>query len=196
MPVREWNADEINLTPAKRLSADTVRMERILPGPIERVWSYLVDEDKRRQWFAGGAMQPVAGSKTRLLFNHANFAGEPTPEKYKEMDEGGFSFEVEIRHFEPPHKLVYSWPASPGISEVSFELTPQGKDVRLVLVHTRLPNARQMANVASGWHAHLTVLQDILSGREPKGFWTDALKLEEEYGRAFGSDVDDETRGL
>jgi len=29
-----------------------------LPGPIERVWEYLTDPDKRARWFAGGPMEP------------------------------------------------------------------------------------------------------------------------------------------
>ncbi|MBB3059863.1 uncharacterized protein YndB with AHSA1/START domain [Microbulbifer rhizosphaerae] len=29
-------------------AADTLRIERLLPGPLERVWQYLVDSDKRR----------------------------------------------------------------------------------------------------------------------------------------------------
>ncbi len=31
------------------LSSDTVRIERTLPGPIDRVWQYLVDSDLRAQ---------------------------------------------------------------------------------------------------------------------------------------------------
>ena len=33
----------------KLLDESTVRFERILPGPIERVWSYIVESDKRRK---------------------------------------------------------------------------------------------------------------------------------------------------
>ena len=34
--------------------AKTFRIERLLPGPIERVWAYLVESEKRRKWFARG----------------------------------------------------------------------------------------------------------------------------------------------
>jgi hypothetical protein len=42
-----------------------VRLVRILPGPIERVWDYLTDSEKRGRWFAGGPMEPrrVASSR-------------------------------------------------------------------------------------------------------------------------------------
>ena len=33
---------------------DTLRIERLLPGPIERVWQYLTDSDKRATWLAVG----------------------------------------------------------------------------------------------------------------------------------------------
>src|SRR5690606_39019955 len=36
------------------LDRQTVRFRRVLPGPIERVWAYLTEADKRAKWFAGG----------------------------------------------------------------------------------------------------------------------------------------------
>ena len=43
--------------------AGTVRLERILPGPIERVWSYLTESEKRGQWFAAGEMELRVGGR-------------------------------------------------------------------------------------------------------------------------------------
>ena len=38
------------------LESGAVRFERLLPGPIERVWSYLVEGEKRATvYFAKGA---------------------------------------------------------------------------------------------------------------------------------------------
>ena len=34
----------------------TLKIERTLPGPIERVWAYLTESDKRRKWLASGNM--------------------------------------------------------------------------------------------------------------------------------------------
>ena len=48
----------------------TLRMERTLPAPIERVWAYFVEPDKRAAWLAGGttarkrSASPVAGMPT------------------------------------------------------------------------------------------------------------------------------------
>jgi uncharacterized protein YndB with AHSA1/START domain len=32
----------------------TVRIERLLPGPVERVWAYLTESTKRATWLAAG----------------------------------------------------------------------------------------------------------------------------------------------
>jgi uncharacterized protein YndB with AHSA1/START domain len=39
------------------LASDTVRFERTLPGPIERVRAFLTVSDKRAQWLAAGEME-------------------------------------------------------------------------------------------------------------------------------------------
>ena len=36
------------------LSPTEIRFERLLPGPIENVWSYLTDAKKRGEWLASG----------------------------------------------------------------------------------------------------------------------------------------------
>ena len=46
-----------------RTAPDTVRIERLLPGPIERVWQYLTDPQLRAQWFAGGELEPRTGGR-------------------------------------------------------------------------------------------------------------------------------------
>jgi hypothetical protein len=44
------------MTPtAQVIDADTVRFERLLPGPIERVWDHLTDPDLRQTWMAEAA---------------------------------------------------------------------------------------------------------------------------------------------
>jgi len=36
--------------------ARTIRFQRLLPGPIERVWAFLTESDKRGRWLASGPM--------------------------------------------------------------------------------------------------------------------------------------------
>jgi uncharacterized protein YndB with AHSA1/START domain len=168
--------------------AGTIRFERVLPGPIERVWAYLTESEKRGRWLATGNTEQHVGGKVELNFRHANLSPtkEPTPEKYKSM-ENGASVAGRVTRCEPPRLLAYTWGENFGEeSEVTFELTPQGESVRLVLTHRRLP-AAEMLSVAGGWHTHLAILEDHLAGREPRPFWSTHARLEAEYERRLAS---------
>lgn len=165
----------------ERLDSNTLRFVRLLPGPIERVWSFLVDGDKRGRWLASGPLEPRVGGQVTLRFRHADLSPvvEPVPEKF-----GQYSCGVEgaerVLVFEPPHRLVISWEPD---SEVAFELAPVGEKVRLTLTHRRLAAREQMLSVAGGWHTHLGILVDVLEGRTPRPFWSTHAKLEAEYDR-------------
>ena len=76
--------------------------------------------------------------------------GDP-PDRYKKY-EAGASLRGRITHCDPPRRLSYTWDEdSNAPSEVTFELTPQGADVLLVLTHRRLGDRAGMVNVAGGW---------------------------------------------
>ena len=40
----------------------TLTVQRLLPGPIERVWGFLTQSDLRRQWLAAGDMTMEVGA--------------------------------------------------------------------------------------------------------------------------------------
>lgn len=165
-----------------KTAPDTLRIERTLPGPIERVWTYLTDPAKRATWFARGPMELKPGGHMELHFDHDDFSDEPYPDKYRKYK--GVKSLGTIVVSEPPHLLVFDWGEDDGTaSQVRFELSERGKDVHLVLTHSRLSNREAMLNVAGGWHSHLAVLADRLNGIEPKGFWTKLVRAEEEYAR-------------
>lgn len=168
----------------------TLRFERLLPGPVERVWAYLTESDKRGRWLAAGPMEPRAGAEFELRFHHAGLSPNkvPTPERFRRYEDG-----VSTRHrvirAEPPHLLVISWGGGNGEepSEVSFELAAVGERVRLVLTHRRLAGLRETVDVAGGWHAHLAILAENLAGRIPPSFWILHEGAEAEYARRFGA---------
>ncbi|TWG91351.1 uncharacterized protein YndB with AHSA1/START domain [Mesorhizobium sp. J18] len=168
-------------------ASDTVRVERLLPGPIERVWAYLTDSEKRKKWLAGGEMELRAGGRVNLFFHHSEITFEPTPERFKFMEKGIHS-QCEVTEFDPPRLLAMTWPDDGHASEVMFELFPEGDKVLLVLTHRKLPGKAEMANVSSGWHAHLAVLAALLEGREASGFWSSVIRLEDEYKKRFGAE--------
>jgi uncharacterized protein YndB with AHSA1/START domain len=162
------------------LEARTLRIRRVLPGPIERVWAYLTDSDKRGRWLAAGPMELRVGGSVELTFHNSELTGhdEPAPDKYRQSE--GWSFSGRVTRCEPPRLLSYTWGDR---SEVTFELSPEGEKVLLVLTHRRLPDRSAMVSVASGWHTHLGVLLDRLEGREPGAFWSTLARLEAEYER-------------
>ena len=57
--------------PATLLAPATVRMERLLPGPVERLWAYLTESKKRATWFCGGEFELRVGGHARLQFDAA-----------------------------------------------------------------------------------------------------------------------------
>jgi uncharacterized protein YndB with AHSA1/START domain len=165
--------------------ARTLRIRRVLPGPIERVWAYLTESDKRGRWLASGPMELRVGGNVELTFRNTELSahGEPAPHKYKQNE--GASVTGRVTRCEPPRLLSYTWGDD---SEVTFELTPQGEQVMLVLTHRRLPDRTAMVRYGSGWHAHLDILLDHLNGREPRPFWSTHARLEAEYEKRLPAD--------
>ena len=102
---------------------DTVRIERLLPGPIERVWDYLTDSKKRGTWLATGKMELRVGGKVELEFHHADLSAEKiAPEKFRKNE--GHVMSGQITACEPPRLLSYTFGDA---GEVTFELTPKRK---------------------------------------------------------------------
>jgi uncharacterized protein YndB with AHSA1/START domain len=159
----------------------TLRMERTLPAPIERVWAYFVDPGKRAAWLAGGTMAEEPGSVIELRFDHTRLSGEVAPERFSAC-RSPIVQKSRIVEFEPRKRLTISWGSeSATASEVTFEFTQEGDATHLVLTHRRLPDRKETLSVSSGWHAHLDVLDDVLQGRKPRGFWTNHAALEKAY---------------
>jgi uncharacterized protein YndB with AHSA1/START domain len=167
----------------------TVRFERLLPGPIERVWAYLTESDKRAKWLASGPMELRVGGGVELLFRNSDLSptSEPIPEKCKQY-ENGVGFAARITRCEPPRFLSHTWGGENGEdSEVAYELSLRGNDVLLVLTHRRLGDRASMLSVSGGWHTHLGILIDHLNGKEPEPFWAAYERLEGEYDKRLAS---------
>lgn len=162
-----------------------IRLVRTLPGPIERVWEYLTDPEKRSRWFAGGPMEQRVGGKVRLEFRHSCIApNETPPAEFKKAHEGGKVHEGMVTRCEPPHLLAFTF-GSDNESEAIFQLTPQGKNVLLVLTHRSTGgDIPYMHEFGSGWHTHIAQLIAHLEGSTPPLFWQMLLRLKPEYEKA------------
>jgi uncharacterized protein YndB with AHSA1/START domain len=163
----------------RAMGPDTVRLERLLPGPIDRVWSYLTDSRLRATWLAAGDFDLRIGGRIELSFDNDSLSpGAGPPEKYKDPT---CSFYGQITRCEPPRVLAFTWGSTKEPSEVTFELEPRDDQVRLVVTHRRLHDHREKVSVASGWDAHVGILIDRLNGVAPQPFWPTHTRLEREY---------------
>lgn len=156
----------------------TLTIERLLPGPVERVWAWLTESDKRRQWLAAGDMETRKGATFELVWRNDELT-TPTgrrPEGFGEEHR----MKCEITEVDPLRRLSFTWGSTGG---VTIMLEPRGGEVLLTLVHRRLPDRSVMLNVSAGWHAHLDVMAAKLAGERPEPFWDAWAALKQDYDR-------------
>lgn len=166
-----------NHAPGRFAGPGEIHFVRLLPGPIERVWDYLTDADKRARWFAGGPLEPRVSGRIELRFQHCNLVPDETPppgaEQYHYAP--GTVSTGTITRWDPPRALGYTFGEH---SEVLFELSPEGDQVLLRLTHRSAePDWPHVADFATGWHLHLDHLLAQLTGAPRPPLWSarDAL---------------------
>lgn len=132
-----------------------VRFERLLPGPIERVWAHLTQTDKLPGWFGeAGVIEPREGGAVSLSGGHIRGV---------------------VTRWKPYRQLSYTWNVfGPGEAEspypesyLTFDLAPEGDQVRLVLTHLPVLDRFEPQNMM-GWHTFLDMLGAALDGRTPE----------------------------
>jgi uncharacterized protein YndB with AHSA1/START domain len=156
----------------------TLKIERLLPGPIERIWAYLTESDLRRKWLAAGKMEMKADTPFELVWRNNELTNPPgqRPAGFGEEHR----MQSRITEFDPPRKLAITWGES---GAVSFELEPRGQEVLLTVIHRRAPDRATLLKVSAGWHTHLDILAARLANKEPEPFWDGWSRLEAEYDR-------------
>lgn len=156
----------------------TVKIQRLLPGPIERVWAYLTDSDLRRQWLAAGQMELKVGAPVELVWRNDELTDPSGQRPAGFPDE--HRMQCRITELDPLRKLTITWS---GSGDVSFELEPKGKEVLLTVIHRRLPDRGTLLMVGAGWHMHLDILVARATGQEPEPFWDGWSRLQKDYDR-------------
>ncbi|MGX1810933.1 SRPBCC domain-containing protein [Nocardia sp. NPDC055321] len=140
----------------------TLRFERSLPYPAERVWQAVSVPAELEQFFPGAAPW--------------------TPEKGEVIDLGGMT--LEVTEVDAPHRLAWDFD---GQSQ-SFELVaePDGCRLTFTTTVTGLP----VAQTATGWQTYLSRLEPHLAGGFLSD--SDAHKpwreIHESYAERFGLD--------
>ncbi|WP_274423752.1 SRPBCC family protein [Chelativorans sp. YIM 93263] len=133
-----------------------VRFERLLPGPVERVWEHLTRSEYLPLWFGGSGMTYEIEGREGGAVNLGN----------------GHIRGI-VTRWRPPHLLSYTWNLAdgPGLdsaypeSFLTFELKPQGDEVLLILTHRPIGDPFQ-PHTLMGWHTFLDLLGALLRGEE------------------------------
>jgi uncharacterized protein YndB with AHSA1/START domain len=55
----------------------TLEIQRLLPGPIERIWAYLTESEMRRKWLAAGDMEMRVGALFELVWRNDELTNPP-----------------------------------------------------------------------------------------------------------------------
>jgi uncharacterized protein YndB with AHSA1/START domain len=156
----------------------TLKIQRRLPGPIERVWAYITDGELRRKWLAAGQMEMKVGAQTELVWRNDELTNPPGKRP------AGYSQEhrmpTRILELDAPRHIVFTFGNN---GDVTIDLEPKGAEVLLTLTHRRLPDRPTLLRVAAGWHSHLDVLVARASGKEPAAFWDGMIDLLADYDK-------------
>ena len=95
------------IQPGTLIEPTTLKIQRMLPGPIERVWAYLTDSELRRKWLAAGKMEMKAGSSFELVWRNDELTDPPGNKPEGFGDE--HRMESRIVELDPPRKISFTW---------------------------------------------------------------------------------------
>ena len=155
----------------------TLKIQRLLPGPIERVWAYLTESELRRQWLAAGEMEMKVGAPFELVWRNDELT-DPPGERPAGFARGAPDAEPDHRARSAPqarHHLGQAAATSP--SSWSRGATRCCSP----LIHRRLPDRATLLKVGPGWHMHLDILVARVTGKEPEPFWDGWSRLQKDY---------------
>ena len=135
------------------LRLPAVRFERLLPGPIDRVWSHLTQCDKLVAWYGqNGVIEPREGGRVEFMDGHVRGV---------------------VTQWRPPARLAHTWNVFAAgqaksdypESHLNFDLAAAGAAVKVTLVHLPVLERFEAQN-AMGWHTYLDMLRAKLLGDE------------------------------
>jgi uncharacterized protein YndB with AHSA1/START domain len=147
----------------------SVRFERLLPGPIERVWDFLTKPGLLPSWFGeDSVIEPRVGGAVELMNGHVRGT---------------------VTQCRPPHLLSYTWNVfGPGDAQspypesyLTLSLEERGDKVLLTLTHLPILERFERQN-AMGWHTFLDILEDAAAGSPARARGDYMKKNAELYG--------------
>ncbi|MFE4175035.1 SRPBCC family protein [Streptomyces sp. NPDC056909] len=146
----------------------SLRMERGLAHPPEKVWAALTDPVALARWFPSEVtLDLVPGGAMGF-----HFPGDPEP-----------GLAGTVTDAEEPRLFAFTW----GADHLSWTITPDGEGSSLTLVHT-FGDRPGAASFAAGWHLCMTALDRLLGGGRADGGHDRSGELHESYLKRFGLD--------
>lgn len=126
--------------------AEAIILERTFNAPVARVWKALTDVDQMRQWYFDlKEFKPKVGFEFEFIVEHEG-------NTYHHL--------CRVTDVVPEKKIAYTWRyrGKPGVSLVTFELSPDGDKTRVKLTHTGIETfpktpAYARKNFEAGWAA-------------------------------------------
>ena len=153
----------------------TLKIQRLLPGPIERVWAYLTESDLRRQWLAAGQMEMKVGApvRARLAQQRADQPARPAAARLRRRAPDG---EPDHRARSAPQARLHL-----GKAAATFRLNSSQR-ARGAAHRDPSPPARPrnacLASAPAGTCTS-TFWSPALTGTEPEPFWDGWSRLQE-----------------
>jgi uncharacterized protein YndB with AHSA1/START domain len=144
----------------------TLKFERLLPGPPERVWDWLTRPELVAKWFTEQHIEPRVGGQMWGRFGD------------------GDGWICTVTEWDPPHRLA--WVGQDGKDGITWELKSEGDLVRMVFVQTGI---RPHAGLGAGWHAFFDGLGQWIAGREPPShgaIWSQVMPAYQDQLAAAG----------
>ena len=139
----------------------------------------ITESKKRATWFCGGEFELRVGGRAEMQFDNNKLSRDHN------KGSGPRTFEGVITRLEPLRALAHTMKWDSGDTEVTYELSPRGKDVLLTITHTGLSARDVRLGVMGGWDVHTGILADVLNGVEPRPFWSTHAMLEKQYAARF-----------
>jgi uncharacterized protein YndB with AHSA1/START domain len=127
-----------------------VRLEEVLPHPVERVWAALTEAASISDWLMITTdFRAEVGARFRLK------TGNLAPSGW---------VEAEVVDLDPPRRMTWAWSVGDGNEPtlVTFELTPDGSGTRLSFTHTGEIDAVIGDLLSRGWSGRLEILRRTL----------------------------------
>jgi uncharacterized protein YndB with AHSA1/START domain len=122
----------------------TLRFERLLAHPPERVWKALTEPDEQATWHPSPFdMEPAVGGAV----------------SYREGDAWPTMAEGRVTELDPPRLLGHTW----GDDDLRWELRPHDGGCLLILTHS-FDDRFKAARDGAGWHVCLDALASSLDG--------------------------------